>query len=290
MALKVFLTALAIADDIGAIMVIAFFYTSDIRWAWLAFALVALVGLVALNRLGVDGPWWYFALGVVLWFGMLQSGVHATLAGVIAAFTIPATARLTPPAFSTFARQQLDLIDASHDPDAHVLESDVEQECAFAVREAARRTAAPLQRLEFALTPVATFVVLPLFALANAGVDLSGVPAALADPAAVAVAGGIALGLALGKPLGIALFAWLAVRIGVADLPAGTRWPQVVGAGVLGGIGFTVSLFVATLAFDQPVLLGSAKVAILVTSVAIGAAGYVVLRMTSPADGGRASS
>ena len=273
--LKVFLTALAIADDIGAIIVIALFYASRVSGAWLLAAAVLLGVLVALNRLGVDSPWAYFFVGGLLWFAVLLSGVHATIAGVLVALTIPTTAKLDPLAFISRARGRLDDIEATHLDGSHVLADDRQQHAALDIRRAARRTAAPLQRLEFMLHPFTTFVVLPLFALGNAGVRLSGasVAALLASPVAL----GVVLGLVVGKPLGIVTMSWLAVRFGLAELPGGVRWGHIVGAGILGGIGFTMSIFVANLAFSDPALVGAAKTAVLSASLLSGVIGFVVL-------------
>ena len=273
--LKVFLAALAIADDIGAIIVIALFYTSHVSPVWLLVAAVLLALLVALNRLGVDTPWAYFFVGGLLWFAVLLSGVHPTIAGVLVALSIPATAKLEPLAFIRHARGSLDDIEATHVRGAHVLVDDSQQRAALDIRRAARRTAAPLQRLEFTLHPFTTFVVLPLFALGNAGVRLSGgsVSALVGSPVVL----GVVTGLVVGKPLGIAVMSWLAVRLGLAELPRGVRWGHILGAGMLGGIGFTMSIFVANLAFTDPAIASAAKAAVLSASVVSGVAGYLVL-------------
>lgn len=271
--LKVFLTALAIADDIGAIIVIAIFYTEGIAWSWLALGAGLLIVLGALNRLRVDSPVPYVAIGLVVWFAFLHSGIHATIAGVLVALTIPATARIRPMDFVEWTRDKLADIEANDIPDAHVLEDPEQQHAAFEIRAAARHVAAPLQRLEHALQPFTTYVVLPLFALANAGVDVTGVGigALITQPVTL----GIFFGLIGGKIIGIFSFTWVASRLGLGDLPLGVGWAHVAGAGVLGAIGFTMSLFVANLAFTDPLLLAEAKFAILVTSVCAGVLGYV---------------
>jgi len=281
--LKVFLAALAIADDIGAVLVIAVFYTGQVHWAWLAWALVPLAALVAMNLGHVEEPVAYLAVGALLWFAFLSSGVHATIAGVIAAFAIPAVARLRPLEFTGVCRARLADIEGIDVPGAHTLEDDRQQEYALDVQRAALRSIAPLQRIEWALHPFTSFVVLPAFALANAGIPLAG--ARLDSP----VAPGIVLGLVAGKPAGIALASWLAVRAGVADLPAGVGWRHVLGAGALAGIGFTMSLFVANLAFDSEALAAQAKSAIFAASIAAGLIGYSVLRFWAPEAGNRHS-
>lgn len=277
--LKVFLTALAIADDIGAIIVIALFYTDEIHWSWLWLGLGLLVVLFALNRMGVDGPTPYAIVGLVVWFAFLHSGIHATIAGVLVAFTIPATSKLAPMEFVAWTKDKLAYIEECEVPDAHVLDDPAQQHCAFEIRAAATHVAAPLQRLEHALQPFTTYVVLPLFALANAGVALPG--EGLAELATQPVSLGIFFGLILGKSVGIFSMSWLAIRMRFADLPPGVSWPHVLGAGILGGIGFTMSIFVANLAFDDPTLLGQAKIAILITSTLAGATGFAFLKMVT---------
>lgn len=278
--LKIFLTALAIADDIGAILVIALFYTEGITLGWLGVGVVLLLLLVALNFLGVDDPLPYFLIAGIVWFAFLHSGVHATIAGVLVAFTIPAKARTEPVAFVAWARGKLDEIEVKDVPGSHVLDDPVQQHCAFEIQEAARHTAAPLQRLEHMLLPFTNFLVLPLFALANAGVTLVNydVGALLLEPVTV----GVFLGLLVGKTVGITTFTWLAVRLRIADLPTSVGWGHVIGAGMLGGIGFTMSLFVSNLAFRGQLLQAEAKLGIILTSVIAGVLGYLVLRYVVP--------
>jgi NhaA family Na+:H+ antiporter len=277
--LKVFLVALAIADDIGAILVIAVAYTTGISWVWLGTALGMFVVLIAFNRLKIDSPWPYFIVGGFLWLAMLLSGVHSTIAGVLVAMTIPAVATLDPLDFTSATRERLDRIEEAHVPGAHVLCDDTQQLVAMDIRREARHTASPLQRLEFTLHPWTTFLVLPLFALANAGVRLVG-----ADVLAVArtpIALGVVAGLVIGKPLGIAGAAWIATRLKISDLPQGVGWTQMLGAGALGGIGFTMSIFVASIAFRGHEQIDQAKAAIIFASVLAGAIGYFVLRAAS---------
>ena len=273
--LKVFLTALAIADDIGAVLVIAIFYTDAILWDWLGVAVGLLLLLAFLNAIHVESPVPYFLVGSVVWFAFLHSGVHATIAGVLVAFAIPSRARTQPVQFVQWARGKLDEIQDVDVPGAHVLETDDQQLCAMEIQSEARFMQAPLQRLMHGLHPVTTFVVLPLFALANAGVALSGEGLGdLVSPVGL----GVALGLLVGKPVGITVFAWGIVRSGLASLPAGVTWRHVHGAAWLGAIGFTMSLFVSGLAFDDGGMLTQAKLAVLAASVVAGAGGYLILR------------
>ncbi len=272
--LKVFLTALAIADDLGAVVVIALFYTSELDTTALVAAALAFGVSFSMNRLGVRSPIPYAIVGVVLWFATLKSGVHATVAGVLQAFAIPSRPEIPTESFVARVRALLGRLERSPD------------ESADAVHELARscvQVEAPLTRIEHALAPYTSFVVMPIFALANAGVALSGgLGAALASPVTL----GVALGLLVGKPLGVAGAAWLAVRSGVATLPAGVTWRQLHGAACLAGIGFTMSLFIASLAFGggahgEPAApsayLDAAKIGILGGSLLSGALGWTLL-------------
>ena len=277
--LKVFLTALAIADDIGAIFVIAAFYSGGVSLVWLAAALAPAVAMWVLGRLKVDALLPYAILAALLWFALLNSGVHATIAGVIAALLIPTRARVEPLVFARFARVKVHQIEATDQPGTHVLADDEQQRLAFELSEAATRTASPLQRAEHALLPLVNFVVLPLFALANAAVVVVGGGLTFGS-----VGLGVFLGLVVGKPLGVIVATWLGVRLGGLSLPGTMRWHDVVGAGVLAGIGFTMSIFVANLAFGDSALaptLAEAKLAILAASVVAGTAGYLYLRRYS---------
>ncbi|NTU72004.1 MAG: Na+/H+ antiporter NhaA [Coriobacteriia bacterium] len=279
--LKLFLTALAIADDIGAILVIAIFYSRGLSLWWLAVGFVLLGVLLALNRLRVDATLPYALIGFAVWFCFLNSGVHATIAGVLVALTIPARAKMSPLAFVDYSRHRLAAIESADTPGAHVLDDNEQQECAFEIGQRTAWVASPLQRMEHSLHPLTTYVVLPLFALANANLRLVGldVGALLIQPVTL----GVFLGLALGKPLGISLFAWVAVKSRLTELPSGLTWRHVIGGGILGGIGFTMSLFVANLAFSEKLLLDEAKMAVLLTSILVGIGGYLFLRGSTEA-------
>ena len=239
--LKVFLTALAIVDDLGAVLVIALFYTAQVSWAALGAAAGCLALLVALNRLGARHPLTYALLGLGLWAAFLASGVHATLAGVLLALTIPARTRVDTGEFFRRAHALLRHFDLAGEEAADI-RTNADQQAALAeLEDLAEGVQTPLQRLEHALHPWVAFVIVPLFALANAGVALGGgLGAALREPVTL----GVVAGLLLGKQLGVTGAAWLAVRAGLADLPEGVTWRHVYGAGWLAGIGFTMSLFV----------------------------------------------
>jgi NhaA family Na+:H+ antiporter len=273
--LKVFFTALAIADDLGAVLVLALFYSGEISWIALGVAAVFLAILIVLNRGQVRHPLPYALLGVGLWLAFLQSGVHPTIAGVLLALTIPARSQVRAEAFMAQCTAALGGL-GSEDPH----ETGRRQQAAAQTLEViAERIQTPLQRLERSLNPWVAYLVVPVFALANAGVDLSG---NLLEALTLPVSLGIILGLVLGKSLGITLFSWLAVRIGVADLPYGVSWPQLFAASWLAGIGFTMSLFIASSAFEQPALLALAKMDILVASALAAVIGFVLITVTSP--------
>jgi NhaA family Na+:H+ antiporter len=278
--LKVFFTALAIADDLGAVLVIAIFYSGEIAWIALGVAAVFLVALVILNRGGVRSPLPYVLLGIGLWLAFLQSGIHPTIAGVLLAMTIPARTRVEAAAY---AAQCTAVLGGLKVGDVHGEESGQQQAAAQTLESIAERIQAPLRRLERNLNPWVAYLIVPVFAFANAGVDLGG---NLGEVVTSSVALGIGVGLVLGKPLGITLFAWLAVRLGIADLPAGTSWRQLFAASWLAGIGFTMSLFIAGSAFEGSALLDTAKTAILGASLLAGAIGFGLLRWVSaPAEG-----
>jgi Na+:H+ antiporter, NhaA family len=294
--LKVFLTALAIVDDIGAVLVIALFYTGSIAWGALALGGAGIAAAAAASRLEVRHPAVYLAIGVAVWGCFLASGVHATVAGVLMAMTIPARTRIDAPVFLEHGRDTLAEFEAASASRRSILTDGRQQEALRELERASEAAQAPLQRIEHALHPVAAFAILPLFALANAGVALSGgaAAAALANPVAL----GIVLGLVVGKPLGITLFTWAAVRLGVAEMPEGMTLGGVHAVSWLAGIGFTMSLFIAGLAFPGGALLDVAKVGIFSASLVAGVVGLALVRRATaapapaparrPAAGGRA--
>ncbi|HEX2091090.1 MAG TPA: Na+/H+ antiporter NhaA [Longimicrobiaceae bacterium] len=275
LSLKVFLAALAIADDLGAVLVIAVFYTSELSWPALGAAALLLAGLVGTNRLQVRHPGVYLLLGIALWVAFLRSGVHATVAGVLTAMTIPARTRIDTEEFLRRGRELMDEFDDAGTEGRDVLTNHRQQAVVQAMEQACEAAQSPLQRIEHDLGPWVAFGIVPLFALANAGVHLSGdFVAALEHPVTL----GVILGLVLGKPIGITLFSWLAVRARLAALPGGISWRALHGVSWLGGIGFTMSLFVTTLAFGSGELVNEAKVGILTASLLAGVMGWLLLR------------
>ena len=278
MALKVFLTALAIVDDIMAVLVIALFYTSDVSWGALGVGGLFLIALVAANLIGVGRTLVYALLGIGLWLAFLLSGIHATVAGVLLAFTVPASSFINPAAFVERGRYVLDRFEQAGEKGENVLTNEDRQAALHALNRATYKLEPPLHELEHALHPWVAFAVVPLFALANAGVPLGGgVAGALTDPVSL----GVVAGLVLGKQVGVTLFAWLAVKSGLSELPGGIGWRHVYGAGWLAGIGFTMSLFVTDLAFDNDVLVDAAKLGILAASLTAGVVGWTILRGAS---------
>ena len=284
-ALKVFLAALAIVDDIGAVLVIAIFYSTGVAWGPIAGAAAFLLLAIGLNRAGARRPWTYGFIGLMLWGTVLLSGVHATVAGVLLAFAIPVRTRLNELEFLSKARRALEDFDdaakvTAADPATTVLTNVGHHTSLEEIETLCQEAQPPLIRLERALHGAVAFGIMPLFALANAGVaiDMSALGSAVASPVTL----GVALGLLIGKPLGIAGLSWIAVRFGAASLPRGANWMAVIGVAILGGIGFTMALFVAGLAFPAGTprgpLLDSAKLGILSASLVAGIIGSIVLR------------
>ena len=275
LALKIFLTALAIVDDIGAVLVIALFYTADLSVAALGWAGAVLVSLIAANVIGLRHPAPYAILGILLWLAVLDSGIHATVAGVLLAMTIPARTRIDAGEFAGRTRGALEEFERASSAGGTPLTNEVQQAALQRIETLCEAAQAPLLKLEDKLHAVVAFGIMPIFALANAGVRLEGdIAAVVGDPISV----GVLLGLVLGKPLGITLLAWLAVRTGIAALPAGVSWGAVNAVSWLAGIGFTMSLFIAGLAFSSEDALTAAKVGILGASLLAGLMGWILMR------------
>ncbi len=274
--LRIFLTALAIVDDLGAVLVIAIFYTSEIAWGPLGAAAVFLIALVALNRLGARKPLTYAIVGIGLWVALLQSGVHATIAGILLALTIPARNYVDTDEFSRRASKALDDFAKAGESGTQTLTNAEQQAALSEIEDLSARVQSPLQRLEHALHPWVAFVIVPLFALANAGAKLGG-GTGFFQPVTI----GVLAGLVIGKQIGITGACWIAARSGIARLPRGMTWWHVYGAAWLGGIGFTMSLFIASLGFGEGSLLDSAKLGILAASLVAGIGGWTILWGTS---------
>ena len=264
LSLKIFLTALAIVDDIGAIVVVAIFYTDSIAPGSLLIGALLLGVSLSANVIGVRNPIIYFLIGCAIWVAFYKSGVHATLAGVLMAFTIPARTVINAQQLHDRTRALLKQLRDTGLPAERRLLTNRQHHIVLSMEQLTEHATAPLQELEHALMPFVTFAILPLFALTNAGVRLeSEALYLLAEPMSL----GIILGLVVGKPLGVWLFAWAGVKLRIAELPKGINFFQVASVGCLAGIGFTMSLFIATLAFDEVALVETAKTAVLAGSL-----------------------
>ncbi len=285
-AAKLFLLALAIVDDLGAIIVIAVFYTEEMAMGWLVAAAVGLLLVAAMRRANVRALPPYLVVGSFVWLAVLESGVHATVAGVALALLTPVTSFYNPHYFGPRARHLVDRVeeylptdDALHETDHHTMER--VQTLLLDLRRLSRESLPPLSRLEHSLNGVSSFLIVPLFAFANAGVRISG--DALSGAFADTVLVGTALGLLVGKAVGVTGASFVAVKLGIGRLPAKATWSHMVGLGLLAGIGFTVALFVAALSFEPgSPHLDSAKIGIFAASLVAGVAGFVWLRTVAP--------
>ena len=300
LSLAVFLTALAIVDDIGAILIIATVYTEQLNYFMLALGLIGVGFLLLYAKLG--GRWLvvYGGVGLLVWLTIYLSGIHATIAGVLVALTIPVRTRVDAKSFSEWMHKLLAWFD-SETLEENDVPTPVQRTALFEMTRAIEYADSPLHRLEHILHPWVAFLIMPVFALANAGIVINAeLLGALATPLAL----GIILGLVIGKPLGIFAATWLGEKLGLGSLPTGVRWRHILGAGVLAGMGFTMSIFITTLAFSasghaelfgmrlaSPALMAAdtetitslAKLAILVASTIAGVVGYFILRTAPPA-------
>jgi NhaA family Na+:H+ antiporter len=276
LALKVFLTALAIVDDLGAVLVIALFYTTEISELNLVIGAGFMIGLIIANRSGIRHPFVYGLLGIGLWLAFLTSGVHATIAGILTAMMIPARTRINGEEFLIKGQTLLQEFQKSSVSGQDTLSNRYQRSAVQTLEVACREVQSPMRVLEHRLHPWVTFVIIPLFALANAGVHLVGgdLKTTLANPITL----GIIAGLVFGKQIGVTLFASLAVKTGLAAMPAGVTWRQIYGVSWLAGIGFTMSLFIGTLAFNDVALLNMAKIGILIASLVAGVIGLFIVR------------
>lgn len=272
--LKVFLAALAIVDDIIAVLVIAVFYSSDLSYGALLSAAIWFAIALGLNVLGIRHAAIYAAVGVGLWVSVLASGIHATIAGVLLAIAIPARSRIDSHAFIDEVQNELQRFEQRIESRTHMVSDNEALEAIHVLEKRCEQVQPPLMRFQHVLHPWVSFVIMPLFALANAGVRVIGEGSPdLLQPAAI----GTALGLAIGKPLGVTGFAWISARLGIASLPDRVNWKQIHGAGWLAGIGFTMALFVGELAFGESAQLSATKIAIVGASTLTGIIGALIL-------------
>lgn len=277
-ALRVLLLALAIIDDIGAIVVIALFYTSGVKLAGFALVAVGMAAVVAMQRFGVRQPLLYMAPGAVVWWGMHRAGVHPTIAGVILGLMTPVRSWFGEEGFLAVARESVEEFERLAEKRRHGMDELVEPLARLA--EARREALPPVVRLQVALHPWVAFGIMPLFALANAGVDVRG--AELGDATLKGILGGVIAGLVIGKPIGVVTASWLAVRLGLSALPRGVTWRGVLLVGCVAGIGFTMAIFVAGLAFEEEAPLGAAKLAVLLASASSAGVAMVAGRLLLP--------
>lgn len=274
--LKVFLAAVAIVDDIGAVLVIALFYSGDLSLFALGVGGVMFLAMLVANLAGVRHPAVYTILGAILWLAFLKSGIHATIAGVLAAMAIPARTRLAGDVFAARTRRLLGCFEKANGSGRPLLADKAQLAALEEIEDACHKAGAPLPRIEHALHPYVAYAIMPLFALANAGVTITGQAGrALGEPVSL----GIVFGLVVGKQLGIFAACLGMFRLGLAHVPQGTRLAHYYGVSCLAGIGFTMSIFIAGLAFgEQTSLDATAKLAVLAASTVSGLLGYLVLR------------
>lgn len=274
-----FLVALAIVDDLGAVLVIALFYTEQIATLPLMLALSAFLLLVSFNRLGIHAITPYFIVSIFLWFFMLESGVHATIAGILAAMAIPSKPKITPCVFTEKANNLLIKYDDFPSCESHSLHEN-QKAILFDFQDKINKIIPPSTRLEHTLHLPISLIVIPLFALANAGIafDFSSLHHTLMEPVSLGIIGG----LVLGKVFGIFGVSWLAIKLKLATLPKGSNLSQIFGVSFLGGIGFTMSIFIADLAFiNSPEFILQAKTGVLIASIFAGIFGYWWLKKSS---------
>ncbi len=278
LSLKIFLTAFAVVDDIGGILVIALFYSSHIDAKFLLLAAIILIGLIWANRLGIVNKTFYILFGIAVWYLFLQSGVHSTIAGVLVAFTIPAQPSLRIGKYIQQIREKINSFPASAKESIVLRKSQLEN--LKSIEFASNHVISPLQSMEDSLQGVVNYFVMPLFAFANAGIVFSGGGGEIVGRVTYAVCAG----LLLGKFLGIFTFTWIAVKTKIVSMPKGMCWKNLAGVSLLGGIGFTVSLFIANLSFAgiNSTLLNQAKLGIIGGTVLSGILGYIVLYKVLP--------
>ncbi len=279
--IRVFLSTLAVADDIIAILVIAIFYGESPSFLWLAIAALVMVCLVVMNKCHIYGLAPYILVGAVLWFCVFMSGVHSTIAGVLLAFTIPSGSRVDMQNFLKWSDEKVQQAVIDHDDNVPIIAQKKYLSTVDKLSHVSKQVIPPATRLEHALYPWVYFLILPLFALTNAGVTLAG--GEIMTMLSSNVVHGVSLGLLLGKPIGIMLFSFLTVKLKIATLPDHVTWIHMLGASILGGVGFTMAIFVANLAYTDPFLVSEAKFGILLASFIAGVIGFVFLLLEAKA-------
>ena len=283
--LKIFLAALAVADDLGGILVIALFYSSEIYTSYLIYAGIAIIALIFGAYMNVRSKLFYCGIGMLVWYLFLNSGIHATVAGVITAFCVPARPATTSSKYIEKIREAIKQfpVTSENKGEIHIL-TNQQISLLKSVESSSDKVISPLQDLEDSLASIVNLIIIPLFAFANAGVNISGFSIGTLFSG---VALSVFLGLLLGKVIGIFSFSWAAIKLGIVNMPVGVNWKMMFGVSVLGGIGFTVSMFIANLSFgahgqEGALLLNEAKLGILAGSVCAGAIGYLLLNKFLP--------
>lgn len=273
--LKIFLTAFAIVDDIGAVIVIAIFYSSSIQWDLLLYAMLLIGFLGFLSYKKIYSQYFYFIIGFIVWFLFLKSGVHPTISGVLMAFTFPITRSVDLGAYLKSVTNQLSIFKTTKSDDSDLLDHN-EIKALDSVENMSKQLVSPLQHLEHTLHGWVSYVIMPIFALANAGVVISF--SGLGEFSHVSY--NIALALVFGNVIGIMVLSFIAIKLKIADLPENVNYVQLFGVSLLGGLGFTMSLFISNLAFEDENLITAAKMGVIIGSLAAGVLGYVILRLS----------
>lgn len=277
--LKVFLVALAIADDLGAILIIALFYSNELNWLYLGSGVVLFVLLLVINRLGVKNLFWYIFGGIVLWYCFLNSGVHPTIAGVLFAITIPAKPKLDSKLLKERTARNVAELEKTDIETRDPIQDSRQSEILKAMKKDTQNSRPPLLKLENALIDFNAFFIIPIFAIANAGVKMD---VDLLEVVSSSLGLGIILGLVVGKVVGISLFAFVGEKLGISELHTSLRWKHIIGMAMIAGIGFTVSLFITNLAFTDPEFVKVSKISILIASLIAALGGITTLLFTQP--------
>ena len=267
--LKVFLTAFAIVDDIGAVLVIAIFYSANIQWVFIGFAMALLAILIILGVFRTYNKYVFFLIGFTIWVLFLKSGIHPTISGILVAFTVPVSRKINTFKFYRRAKNSIEQMKCGEDDKPEFL-TEIQQGALSNIESLIENTTSPLQHLEHKLHGYVTFLIMPLFAFANAGVNLGG--------DIIPLSWNISISMVFGKALGISLLVFIALKFGWAKLPKNVNFTQIIGVSFLGGLGFTMALFISGLAYTTPTLIDGSKTGILIGSLVAGLIGYFILK------------
>jgi len=276
--LKVFLTAFAIIDDIGAVLVIAIFYTTDLNLVYLGFGFILIFTLILFNLLRINRPFIYILVGLAVWFAFLKSGVHSTVAGVLIAFTIPTREKIKRKEYINICKDTINEMEKIPDDNNGTRAISTMNSCVNDIKTSSDKVISPAYMLEYRLQPYVVFLILPLFAIANMGLVLD---SNLFSNFDFHLFLGISLGLFIGKQVGIFSAVYISHKLKITQLPTGSNYKQIYGVACLGGVGFTMSLFIASLAFPEAIFLDTSKAAILTGSIVSGITGCIILYLNS---------